>query len=127
MRWYFDGQPWFPKRDDVHLDQDLYFASVLALLKPWRDLKFLKSIEKTWEQEFNLFLHQASQQEKDIIAGLQYYYESKSLANNQDDDDDEIRFTDMHVHDNDDDDNLNDIGPEGCDSSVSYNDIRIIF
>lgn len=75
--------PWFPKRDDIHHDNDFYYASVLALLKPWRDLQSLKLTTHTWEEEFLNFLHQTSQQQRDTIAGLQYYYQSKSSADNR--------------------------------------------
>jgi hypothetical protein len=76
--------PWFPKRDDIHNDNDFYYASLLALLKPWRDLKSLKSVGQTWEQEFERFLQQMSHSEKNVIAGLQYYYQSKNVAESHD-------------------------------------------
>jgi hypothetical protein len=50
--------PWFPKRDDIHHGNDFYYISVLALLKPWHDLKLLKSVMRTWEQEFINFFQQ---------------------------------------------------------------------
>ena len=50
------------------------------MLKPWHDLRLLKRADETWEHGFNMFLQRTSQHERDIIAGLQYYYEIKNVA-----------------------------------------------
>ena len=54
---------------------------MLALLNPWRDLRDLKEENETWENRFNLFIQSASQRDKDVISGSQYYYESKDVVN----------------------------------------------
>lgn len=72
--------PWFPRRDGEESTKPFYHASMLALLKPWRDLRELKDENKSWEDEFNFFLETASQRDKDVISGSQYYYESKSVV-----------------------------------------------
>lgn len=74
---------WFPKRDDVHEDNNFYYASILALLKPWRDMRTLKDVGQTWEEGFNDFLQEASQQIREVVAGMQYYYKSKKMAENR--------------------------------------------
>jgi len=52
--------PWFPHRDDLQ-KQNIYFASMLALLRPWRQLSQLKSKDRTWETEFGIFVQSTSQ------------------------------------------------------------------
>lgn len=59
-------------------EEDFYFASVLALLRPWRHLQDLKSEEKTWREEGESFLEAATSKDRHIIAGLQYYYDTKT-------------------------------------------------
>jgi hypothetical protein len=53
-------------------------------LKPWRNLKDLKDHHKSWEELFVSFIANASQQDKDVIARSQYYYESKTVVANRD-------------------------------------------
>lgn len=75
--------PWFPRRDGEEATKSFYYASMLALLKPWRDLRTLKAENVDWEEEFNSFIRTGSQRDRDVIAGCQYYYESKSVAANR--------------------------------------------
>ena len=71
---------WFP-RSDEKATRDFYCASMLALLKPWRDLgKDLKKPDQPWEKAFEDFLDDASWKEKRVISGLQYYHECASAA-----------------------------------------------
>ena len=64
---------WIPRSDDK-TTRDFYCASMLALLKPWRDLgKDLKQPDQPWENAFDDFLDDASWKEKRVISGLQYY------------------------------------------------------
>ena len=71
---------WFPRSDDKET-RDFYCASMLALLKPWRDLgKDLKWPDQTWEGAFDDFLNNASWKEERVISGLQYFHECTSAA-----------------------------------------------
>ena len=79
--------PWFPRRDGEDSTKPFYYASMLALLKPWRDLRELKEEDENWEYRFNLFLETASLRDKDIISGSQYYYESKNIVTEREIDD----------------------------------------
>lgn len=72
--------PWFPRRDGEETTRPFYHASMLALLKPWRDLRELKDDDENWEDQFNFFMEHASQRDKDVISGSQYYYESKNVV-----------------------------------------------
>jgi hypothetical protein len=71
---------WFPRSDDTET-RDFYCASMLALLKPWRDLgKDLKLPDQSWEKAFDDFLNNASWKERRVISGLQYFHECASAA-----------------------------------------------
>jgi hypothetical protein len=74
--------PWFPRRDDEHR-RDLYFASMLALLRPWHRLSQLKQAEETWEIKFTTFVESTTERNQDVMAGIQYYYESKKSAEDE--------------------------------------------
>ena len=71
---------WFPRSDDEET-RSFYCASMLALLKPWRDLgKDLKTPEQLWEVAFDDFLKDASWKQKHVVSGLQYFHECASAA-----------------------------------------------
>lgn len=76
-------------------------------------------MNQTWEEQFNVFLQEASQREKDVIAGLQHYYESKTMANDRAEEEEEIRDPNI-LHDEDDNTNMNDFDLESSDTSVSH-------
>jgi hypothetical protein len=76
---------WFPRRDVVE-DEDFYFASVLVFLRPWRNIQQLKGENKTWKEEGLSFLETATTGQRDVIAGMQYYYDSKTAAQHQNED-----------------------------------------
>ena len=80
--------PWLPRRDGEPDTRSFYYAAMLSLLKPWRDLRDLKREDETWEMEFNIYMKEAVQRDKDVIAGAQYYYESKNIVANRNDDED---------------------------------------
>ena len=75
--------PWFPRRDGEENTKSFYYASMLALLKPWRDLQNLKEEEESWKAAFDLFMERGCQRDRDVVAGCQYYYESKNVASNR--------------------------------------------
>jgi hypothetical protein len=65
---------WFP-RNDRPAERELYCASMLVLLKPWKDLSELKTDDETFEQIFGSFVDGAPKLTLDIIENIQYYYE----------------------------------------------------
>jgi len=74
---------WFPRnnRDD---ERDLYCASMLLLLKPWRCLETNLLLEgHTWSQSFDTFMSTASQKAKNIVANIQYFHECSDGAKNR--------------------------------------------
>ena len=81
---------WLPRRDGGDDTKSYYYASMLALLKPWRNLFDLKDEHESWETAFNLYIGHADQRDKDVIAGCQYYYDSREVTrerlNNVDED-----------------------------------------
>ena len=63
------------KGPDSH---ELYCASMLVLLKPWRQLSTdLKDTDETWEDAFRRFKTVASAKELNILSSIQYFYECK--------------------------------------------------
>jgi hypothetical protein len=72
--------PWLPRRDGEDNSRGFYYASMLALLKPWRDLRYLKNEEQTWEHAFTFFMANAGQRDRDVVSGCQYYYENKNAV-----------------------------------------------
>ena len=73
----FVGQR-FPRSDDTDA-KPFYYASILALLKPWRNLGTdLKQPDQTWETAFEDFLEEASWKERRVISDLQYFHENDS-------------------------------------------------
>ena len=72
----------FPHEDDAD-DQDMYCASMLMLLKPWRDLASdLKGTDETWEAAFNEFRRAASTKELNILSSIQYFHKCERAACN---------------------------------------------
>ena len=52
--------PWLPQRDGEDSTRPYYYASMLALLKPWRELEDLKRDDENWEFAFNTFMETSS-------------------------------------------------------------------
>lgn len=71
--------PWFPRSDDPN-KYDFYCASILALLQPWHCKQDLKANEQSWTAAFTSFVTNTTADHKRIIAGIQYYYESKTAC-----------------------------------------------
>lgn len=94
--------PWLPRRDREDDTKSYYYAAMLAFLKPWRNLHQLKSCEETWEMAYNVYMENASQRDKDVVAGCQYYYETKNVAVNRSAEE-EIETTEDHFNDNNND------------------------
>jgi hypothetical protein len=96
---------WPPRRDDDESAKPFYYASMLSLLKPWRTFHDLIESFDDWESAFNQFMRIATQRDKDVIAGCQYYYDSRT-APQEVSVDEEVsmypREDDVDVHDFDD-------------------------
>ena len=71
--------PWFPRRDDT-TSQDFYCACMLALLKPWRSHSDLIQEMDDWDMAFQSFLATMTTKEKQVLGGIDYYYELKSAC-----------------------------------------------
>lgn len=98
---------WFPRRDRLE-EEDFYYASMLALLRPWRALEDLKRNDRSWKEEGLLFLESATAEQRNVIACMQYYYDSKVKAQNRNQDVDEDKdveheYENMAVNEADDD------------------------
>lgn len=71
--------PWPPSSEKPE-QHNLYCASVLALTKPWRQLSDIKDTRVTWATELQNWLDNAPIYVRDVVAGIQYYYDAKSAG-----------------------------------------------
>ncbi|KIO14871.1 hypothetical protein M404DRAFT_118815, partial [Pisolithus tinctorius Marx 270] len=71
--------PWLPCHDDSST-YDFYCMCMLALLKPWRIGASLKSSDKGWSEAFERLEASNTPWETHVLAGLQYYYDSKTAS-----------------------------------------------
>ena len=110
--------PWFPRRDGEESTKAFYYASMLALLKPWRDLRALKDVDDDWKTTFDRFMENGKQRDKDVIAGCQYYYESKDVAANRAFDN-EREESETELNDEDDERDMGDVEEEMEPSNVT--------
>jgi hypothetical protein len=81
--------PWLPRRDGEESTRPFYFAAMLAFLKPWRDLNRLKNDGDTWESAFDRYMQTASQRDRDVVSGCQYYYDTRSAVDDSNVDDEQ--------------------------------------
>ena len=73
----------FPRADDPDI-REFYCACMLLLLKPWRSIcTDLKHPTQSWEEAFNTFLSHTSKHTKDMISGIQYFYEARAAAEDE--------------------------------------------
>ena len=70
---------WFCRSDD-DFEKDLYRASILLLLKPWRKLQELKDGMETFEEAFKWFMLHTDEKCKRVVANIDYYYECSDGA-----------------------------------------------
>lgn len=76
----FIGGHTIPRSDDPEI-YDYYCASILVLLKPWRDLaRDLKQPNETWADAFAAFKTNTDTHTRRMIDGFQYYHECESAA-----------------------------------------------
>ncbi|KAI9069329.1 hypothetical protein FKP32DRAFT_1556688, partial [Trametes sanguinea] len=68
--------PWFPRNDDPDV-RDFYCASMLMLLKPWRDLRQLKLPSQTWQEAFEDFRATLPSEMRYVLEGIQYYHDCR--------------------------------------------------
>ena len=54
---------------------------MLAFLKPWRTLHDLKDSCEDWKAAFERYMQMANQRDRDVVAGCQYYYDSRDGSN----------------------------------------------
>ena len=81
---------YFPRADDPD-SREFYCACMLLLLKPWRDVRFnLKAPSQSWTTAFDMFVSRAPQKVKDIISGIQYFYESRTTAEEERERDEDV-------------------------------------
>ena len=77
---------WFPQRNDTNLTS-FYSASMLLLLKPWRDIHTdLKSTNDSWFdslQNFRDECRQKGNRMEKILSGIQYYHDCELAANEE--------------------------------------------
>ena len=100
---------WPPRRDGEENANSYYYAAMLALLKPWRNLYQLKGNFSSWKLAFDTFIDNADQRDRDVVAGCQFYYDSRTITRNNDD---EVQLNfdeDLHEEENVEDDNENDV------------------
>ena len=70
---------WFSRSDNVH-ERELFMASMLLLLKPWRDIQNLKGAAETFENAYSKLLSQSDDKVKRVVANVQYYFECSDGA-----------------------------------------------
>ena len=70
---------WFP-RNDRAVERELYCASMLLLLRPWRFLGDLKHDNESFSSSFNGFELTANDELKEIMNNIQYYHECTDAA-----------------------------------------------
>lgn len=73
--------PFFPRPvlDGVGCN-DEFLATMLLLLKPWREPKDVKQSEQSWQEAFDEFMASASRRERDVVAGVKYFYQCSDSA-----------------------------------------------
>jgi hypothetical protein len=74
---------YFPRRDDPE-QYSFYCASMLMLLKPWRNAETdLKLPSQSWTSAFDAFIFTAPCKVHHILSGIQYFHECEGSAQRQ--------------------------------------------
>lgn len=73
------GKHFLPRSED----DALYCASMLMLLKPWRNPRDLKPELATWKESFQLFIANSDKRVLDIIHNIEYYYQTSDAASRE--------------------------------------------
>ncbi|KAF4612702.1 hypothetical protein D9613_011752 [Agrocybe pediades] len=73
----------FPRNDDS-TRRDFYCASMLLLLKPWRNIRDdLKAADESWESAFRSFCATSAPATLDILSSIQYFHDSRTAATSE--------------------------------------------
>jgi len=76
---------WYPRNNDPNGDNELHGASILLLLKSWRNLTDLKKDGQSFQQTLAEFVLSASEAQKDMIENIQYYHDCWDVAQKRQD------------------------------------------
>ena len=89
---------WFPRNNDGKT-QELYFASMLLLLSPWRSLQDLKDPMETFAESFERFTSTITHNSKipQILENIQYYHDCYDAALAQPKEDNNPQLVDIDV------------------------------
>ena len=71
---------WYPRNNDPNGDNELHGASMLLLLKSWRNLTDLNKDGQSFQQSLAEFVLSASEAQKDMIENIQYYHDCWDVA-----------------------------------------------
>jgi len=86
----FHGQ-WFPSRDNESV-AELYAASMLALLKPWRSFSDLKPDSQTFASAFKDWKATASPDVFAFLANIQFFHDAANSAKEQNSHNEDVPF-----------------------------------
>ena len=75
---YFPGF-WFPKQDTSNAN-GLFEAAMLALLQPWRSLRDLKEDRQSFQDAYQSFLSNTSDEIRGTIDNIQFYHDCSQSA-----------------------------------------------
>jgi hypothetical protein len=70
---------WFSRSDDPGC-HDIYCASMLMLLKPWRSIRELKQHGETFEEKWDVHYTALSNEHKTVVDNIQYFHEAADSA-----------------------------------------------
>ena len=90
---------------------DFYCASVLMLLKPWRNISNLKLPEETWAEAFEKYTATASSEILDTISAINYLHESRASIQKDEETPENVRDSRNIDEDSENDDEGLDIIP----------------
>ncbi|KAH9026126.1 hypothetical protein EDB85DRAFT_1893542 [Lactarius pseudohatsudake] len=93
---YFTGQ-WFPKHNEND-ENGLFFALMLALLKPWTSLADIKHEHETFREAFLNFVSGCSDNTLSTIANIEFYHEYCEGARHDNNANDGTGATDDHTN-----------------------------
>lgn len=75
---HIPGQ-WFPRANDG----ELFYASMLALLRPWRSILDIKNQNETFASAYNRYMEHVPEHITRIISNIQYFHECADKANQE--------------------------------------------
>jgi hypothetical protein len=120
--------PWFPHANEGNTNA-LYCASMLVLLKPWRDLGVdLKASDESFTVAFDHFSASALTVTKQILSNIQYFHECSNKAKQHQEEDSLVNQTsyaglDIGEHMDDFNESVEDCSVREEDVNISEDDI----